>query len=115
MWIRHRALAGCLREIRQSPWEYGARRGCRDGLGWAVWSWSAPYPLETLCDARKILNPGATAILHKVKSAIGGSEQFLRSIAIRGISSNSGAGGNNRRFGVRRHFFVNAIDDAGGD
>src|SRR6266404_2679591 len=116
MWIRRRALAGCLRETRQSPWECGARRDCRDGLGWAVWSWSGPYPLETRGNARKILNAATAAVmLHAVKSTIGGGEQFFRSVAIRGVRSGSGTGGKSGRLGFRRHFFVNAIYDTRGD
>src|SRR5258705_10937493 len=109
MWIRRRALAGCLRETRQSPWECGARRDCRNGLGWAVWSWSGPYPLETCGNARKILNAATAAVmLHAVKSTIGGGEQFFRSVAIGGRRSRAGTGGKNRRVGLPRQIFVYA-------
>src|SRR5258707_8499717 len=110
MWIRRRALAGCLRETRQSPWECGARRDCRNGLGWAVWSWSGPYPLETRGNARKILNAATAAVmLHAVKSTIGGGEQFFRSVAIGGGRKRSCTCG--KRGGPRapRNFFFGGV------
>src|SRR6266404_5176670 len=115
MWIRHRAPAGCLRDKRQSPWGCGARRDYKDGLGWTVWSWAGPYPLEARGDARKILNTGATAMLHAVKSTIGGGEQFFRSVAVGGVRSGAGAGGKSWRFGIGRHLFVDAGHNARGD
>jgi hypothetical protein len=65
-------------------------------------------PLEARGNAREIVNTVA-AMLHAVKSAVGGGQQFFRCVTVFGKSRSASARG---RMAIQfEDIFVNAVDD----
>src|SRR5271168_837716 len=66
-------------------------------------------------DAREILYAASAMVLHAIKSAVGGPEQFFGGVAVFGIGGDAGADRERRGLAFGGQAFADAADDASGD